>query len=124
MQSHFHEWVQNMVLELVEEHVLKHLRTPMTVSADSQRKKREIKRKIRQAQSNFDLDQIEATAGIVNTRTPTTQTVQKPERQSNATGPSEQDSSSNFNPENPYHVSTYIFALESPSEHLILQVGM
>ncbi|XP_038243167.1 leukocyte cell-derived chemotaxin 1 [Dermochelys coriacea] len=74
-----------------------------TYPKDTQRKKREIKRKIRQAQSNFDLDQIEATPGIVNTRSPTTQTVQKPERQSNATGPSVQDSSSNFNPENPYH---------------------
>uniref|UniRef100_A0A8D0GSB3 Leukocyte cell-derived chemotaxin 1 n=1 Tax=Sphenodon punctatus TaxID=8508 RepID=A0A8D0GSB3_SPHPU len=71
----------------------------------SQREKREAKRKVRQVQSNFDMDQFEAAAEEVNTRPRSNQRVQESERQSNDTGPSEQDTSSSFNPDNPYHVS-------------------
>ncbi|XP_019355974.2 leukocyte cell-derived chemotaxin 1 [Alligator mississippiensis] len=72
-----------------------------TYPQDNQREKREIERKIRQA--NFDINQIEATTKETSTRPPTRQPVQEPDRQSNDTEPSSHESDQILNPDNPYY---------------------
>ncbi|MEE6471028.1 hypothetical protein FKM82_009162 [Ascaphus truei] len=67
---------------------------------ESQRGKREVGRKVRQAQNNLNTDQFEAAAEEVNTRRQGNRRVPK----ANETRPEpERDSTPPFNPENPYH---------------------
>ncbi|XP_025954959.1 leukocyte cell-derived chemotaxin 1 isoform X1 [Dromaius novaehollandiae] len=74
-----------------------------TYPKDNQRERREIKRKIRQSESNFDGEEMEAATEEVNTRSPTTQQMQELDHQSNETRPMGQETDQTLNPDNPYN---------------------
>ncbi|XP_069061420.1 leukocyte cell-derived chemotaxin 1 [Pleurodeles waltl] len=67
-----------------------------TYPKESQRKKRDVGKKRRQAQHQNQLSQFEAAAEEANTRRRGNQPAQPPTQRANATSPP-------FNPENPYH---------------------
>ncbi|XP_025914752.1 leukocyte cell-derived chemotaxin 1 [Apteryx rowi] len=89
------------ILELCEDLPIFWLRP--TYPKDNQRERREIKRKIGQSESNFDVEELEAATEEVNTRSPTTQLMQELDHQSNETQPMGQETDQTLNPDNPYN---------------------